>query len=74
MKMILQFILTVIFVICFSLVISVGIFCFTSWLEQKECKEKCYMNDYFCHYSMFTGCMVNNGGRWLEYELANKSK
>ena len=74
METIKEFLITVVGIVSLAIVITTTIFCLTSLMEQKACQERCYMNDYFCHYSMFTGCMVNNGGRWLEYELANKSK
>ena len=72
MKTIKEFLIVVVGVVSLVLIITATIFCLTSLIEQKACQERCYMNDYVCHYSMFTGCLVNSGGRWLEYELANK--
>lgn len=72
MKIIKEFLIVVVGIVSIVLIITATIFCLTSLIEQKACQERCYMNDYVCHYSMFTGCLVNSGGRWLEYELANK--
>lgn len=72
METIKDFLIAVVGIVSLAIVITATIFCLTSLMEQKACQKKCYMNDYVCHYSMFTGCLVNSGGRWLEYELANK--
>lgn len=69
-KCICNFIISVII----ATLIVFGMLCIHDLIAQKRCQAKCYMSDYICHYGPFTGCMVNNGGRWLEYELANKNK
>ena len=73
-KILLEFVIYTVGIISLALVIMATVFCVTSLMEQKACQERCFMNDYVCHYSMFTGCLVNSGGKWLEYELANKGK
>lgn len=72
MKQIKEFLIAAVGIVSLALIITAAIFCFFSLIEQKACQGRCYMNDYVCHYSMFTGCLVNSGGKWLEYELANK--
>jgi len=52
--------------------IALAIICTHNLIAQKQCQAKCYMSDYVCHYGLFTGCMVNNGGRWVEYQLQQK--